>query len=134
MAGNRRQACTSSTCLASTSPGSAPQNSAMNRSYCRSIAARSHAAPHHVGRVGQPGPGRGEQVRVPASPAWRSTRATSASRSGCALIHRPGPSEPKPAQLSRVRTACRALRSPSGIRAATSSQRPSQFSAADVNE
>ena len=66
--------------------------------------------------------------------ASRSTWTTSPSRSGWGLIHSPGPSEPNPAQFSRVRTICRALRSPSGIRTATTSQRPSQLSVAPVNE
>jgi len=52
----------------------------------------------------------------------------------CGLIHSPGPSDPNPAQLSRLRTSCRARRSLSGMRTDTSSQRPSHSGTGPVRE
>ena len=64
-----------------------------------------------------------------ATPASVSTRIASGSRFACGLIHRPGPSEPNPAQASRVRTTCLARRSDSGMRTCASTHWPSHFAA-----
>ncbi|HEV3381126.1 MAG TPA: hypothetical protein VG142_09125 [Trebonia sp.] len=98
----------------------------MNRSYSASIADRFHASA--TMDLTSPRP-----VRSPVNtwapsvtPASCKTLIASASREACGLIHRPAPSEPKPAQLSRVRTMCRDPRSLSGMRACTTTHRPSQ--------
>src|SRR3954451_645920 len=53
------------------------------------------------------------------------TPASSRSRSACGEIHRPPPSDPKPAHASRERIWWRTSRRSSGTRRTTSSQRPS---------
>ena len=113
--------------------GAGSRNSSMNCSYWSSTAARSHAADHDP-LVTETLPGGHDTWASPSIPAVRSTSMASASRSGCGLIHKPAPSDPNPAQLSRLRTTCRARRSLSGMRAYTSSQRPSQSAAGPVNE